>query len=390
MTRKNGHLCSGFTTGTAATAAVKAALIYLLAGRPPETVQVELLTGDTLHIAVRSIRLVDDHAAECTVIKDAGDDPDVTHGAEIGARVEWQENLALDQVDPHAVDTHKVDTHKVDICGGRGVGIVTKPGLEPATGRPAINQGPRTMIRKAVSQVLDDLGRQGRVRAEIFVPRGEELARHTLNRRLGIEGGISILGTTGIVRPLSHEAYTATIDAALSVARSCGLRQIVFTTGRRSERFTQGLYPDLPPEAFIQIGDYFAHAMAAAAAFGFELVILGVFFGKAVKMSQRIPHTHARSAALTLAQLARWALEAGCDSDLADQVAAAHTARHAFDLVKSACPALIDKVGREVVAAALAFSRNALKVDVVIFDLDGNFDGELCFNSKSDGEDFSR
>ena len=385
MTRKNSHLRSGFTTGTAAAAAVKAALVYLLAGLPPETVQVELLTGDNLHITVRSIRLVDDHTAECTVIKDAGDDPDVTHGAEIGARVEWLESMAPDQV-----DTHNVDNHNVVICGGRGVGIVTKPGLEPAIGQPAINQGPRIMIRKAISQVLNTHGRQGRVRAEIFVSGGEELARHTLNRRLGIEGGISILGTTGIVRPLSHEAYTDTIDAALSVAHSCGLRQVVFTTGRRSERFIQRLYPVMPPEAFIQIGDYFAHAMAAAAARGFELVILGVFFGKAVKMSQQIPHTHARSAALTLAQLARWALETGCDSDLANQVAAAHTARHALDLVRSACPALIDKVGREVAKAAVAFSRNALKVDVVIFDLDGNFDGEVCFKSKSDGDNFSR
>jgi cobalt-precorrin-5B (C1)-methyltransferase len=242
------------------------------------------------------------------------------------------------------------------------------------------------MIRRAVTQVLDAHGRSGCITAEIFVPRGEELAHHTLNRRLGIEGGISILGTTGIVRPLSHAAYTATIDAALSVARSSGLHQAVFTTGRRSERFAQGLLPKLPAEAFVQIGDYFAHAMAAAADGGFEKVTLAVFLGKAVKMSQRIPHTHARSAALTLAQLAQWVLETGCDPDFADQVAAAHTARHAFDIVKPACPALIDRVGREVVKAALAFSRKALKVDLVIFD----FDGAVCFNSTSHGEEFSK
>ena len=157
-------------------------------------------------------------------------------------------------------------------------GVVTKPGLEIAVGRPAINPGPQRMIREAVTRVLTEHGLSGRVEVEVFVPEGEALARKTLNARLGIVGGISILGTTGIVRPMSHEAYTATIRAGLSVAQAVGLKRAVLTTGRRSERYAQLRWPRLPEEAFVQIGDYFAAAMQMAADQAFESVMLAVFF----------------------------------------------------------------------------------------------------------------
>lgn len=360
--KRRKRLRSGFTTGTAAAAAVKAALLFIFSGRSPHKVGVELLTGDILAVEVHACRPIAPNTAVCSVIKDGGDDPDITHGAEIGARVTWKE-------------TGK--GRIVTIRGGQGVGRVTKPGLETPPGRPAINSGPRKMIRRVAMQVMTDRALYGTVDAEIFVPEGEALARHTLNARLGILGGISILGTTGIVRPLSHEAYVATVQAALSVARASGLSQVVLTTGRRSERFAQKRWPHIPDEGFVQIGDYFAEAMQMAADQKFQQVILAVFFGKAVKMAQGIAHTHARSARLTLEKLARWALAVTGNADLAECVAGANTARHAFDLIKDDYPALIAKVGREVVRSAAKFAKERVSVKAVIF----GFDGSVRFES---------
>ncbi len=360
--RRHRKLRRGFTTGTAAAAATKAALILLLSGRPPQRVEVELLTGDGLEIEVHHCRRIDACTARCTVIKDAGDDPDITHGAEIGARVTWE----LGQGD-----------RRVEIRGGSGVGRVTKPGLEVAPGGPAINPGPCRMIRRSAMEALAAYDGFGRVTTEIFVPRGVELARKTLNRRLGIVDGISILGTTGIVQPLSHEAYVATIRAGLSVARAAGLERAVLATGRRSERLAQELWPDLAAEGFMQIGDYFARSMEMAAEMGFAQVVLAIFFGKAVKMAQGIPHTHARSARLTLERLGRWALEVTGNRELARQVAGANTARHAFDLVGRDHPQLIAKVGREVVRAAAGFGKERVAVRAIIF----GFDGKVRYDS---------
>jgi len=359
----NKKLRWGFTTGTAAAAATKAALTCLLRGTAPERVTVRLLTGDDITIAVHACRRIDERTAICSVIKDAGDDPDVTHGAEIGARVTW---------------TPKAPDPAVVITGGQGVGQITKPGLEVPPGQPAINPGPVKMIRQSVAAALKQYGADGRVETEIFVPLGVELARHTLNLRLGIVGGISILGTTGVVRPMSHEAYIATIQAGLSVARAAGLATVVMTTGRRSERYAQTLWPELPAEGFVQIGDYFEKAMGLAADQGFDQVRLTVFFGKAVKMAQGVPHTHARSARLTLAQLARWTEACTGNSDLAQAVAQANTARHAFDLLQTDHPEVIERVGGEMVGAAEVFGRSAVRVRGIIF----GFDGHVVFDSE--------
>ena len=158
----------------------------------------------------------------------------------------------------------------IALAGGEGVGRVTKPGLPVAVGEPAINPVPRRMIRRALRQVWDELcpGEPLRLGVEIFVPRGEELARHTLNPRLGIVGGISILGTTGLVKPFSHQAYRATIASSLRVARAAGLTHIGFSTGGKSEGYLKALLPDLPEEAFVQMGDYVRFALKVAAQYG--------------------------------------------------------------------------------------------------------------------------
>ena len=355
MGRKR-RLKTGFTTGTAATAAAQAALGLLLKDKAPASVSVLLPTGDRLQIPVAACRRLSATAAEGRVIKDAGDDPDITHGAEICARVRL-----LPSAGPA----------RVRISGGEGVGTVTKPGLEVPPGEAAINPVPRGMITRALTDLLETAGRRGGVAVEIFVPQGAALARRTLNARLGIIGGVSILGTTGLVKPLSHDAYTATIDACLAVARAMGLEEAVLTTGRRSERFAQALLPELPAEAFVQIGDFFQKSLDMIVARGFRRVTLAVFFGKALKMAQGVPHTHASRADLNLQALAGWTVEACGRADLAAAVAAANTARHALEMLRESCPPVTAAVGRRVIAAARNFASGALEIRSVIFDYDG-------------------
>jgi len=359
-------LRQGFTTGTAAAAAAKGAVLFLLEGRPPAEVSVALLTGDRMAIPLHSCRRTDDgDGAACSVIKDAGDDPDVTHGAEIGA-------TARLPTTPGAGRT------RVVISGGDGVGRITKPGLELPPGEAAINPGPRRMITQAVGEALAAHGRTGTVAVEIFVPRGQEIARKTLNARLGIIGGISILGTTGIVRPMSHDAFTATIEAGLSVARACGLEHVVLSTGRRSERFAQRLWPQWPEEGFVQIGDFFEKSLLFAAEKKFGRVVLAVFFGKALKMAQGTPHTHAARSQLTLNALADWALTQTDDQRLAENIRGCNTAREAFGLIYPGYPVLLAETGKRILSAAGKFAGRGVKIQSVIFD----YEGQVAFDSE--------
>jgi cobalt-precorrin-5B (C1)-methyltransferase len=356
---KRKRLRTGFTTGTAAAAAAKAAMLCILRPAPPAVVDVELLTGQWIVIPVHTCRRSPDGSAVASVIKDAGDDPDVTHGAEIGARVE--------RIEPRA----GVPPGEVHIRGGAGVGRVTKPGLEVAPGEPAINPGPRRMITRAVQEALAGCGCAGPAAVEIFVPRGEEISRKTLNARLGILGGISILGTTGIVRPMSHEAFAAAIESALSVAKAAGLSQAVLTTGRRSERHAQNLWPALPEEAFVQIGDFFQKGLELSAAKGFDGITLAVFFGKALKMARGAAHTHAAKSELTLQPLAGWAAESGAPAALCERIRQCNTAREAFGLIARRRPELIGRVGEKIIAAARAMAGARLRVRCVILDYEG-------------------
>ncbi len=362
MARK---LRTGFTTGTAAAAATKGALTMIFEDKAPSSVPIKLLTGDTLDIVIHTCVLDTQGQATCTVIKDAGDDPDVTHKAEIGATVK------LESIDS-GIPIKGAQQQLIRITGGTGVGRVTKPGLEVPPGEPAINPGPRKMINQAVNDVFAKHQKKYPLHVEVFVPDGEGLAEKTLNARLGILGGISILGTTGIVRPMSHDAFIATIQSAASVARASGLEQVVFTTGRRSERFAQAYWPHLPEEAFIQIGDFFKMSLDCASQLGFKRICLAVFFGKATKMAQGIPHTHAAKARLTMEKLSEWSHELTHDDQFSKRIKEANTARHAFDIIGKHHPEVIFMVGRKIVSSAKAFVSGTMAIDSVIFDYNGS------------------
>jgi cobalt-precorrin-5B (C1)-methyltransferase len=319
----------------------------LLAGQTlPEAVSVLLPGGETLSVPVAGGRKLTADEAEATVIKDAGDDPDVTNGAVIGVRLRRREGQGL------------------TIAGGPGVGRVTKPGLALPPGEWAVNPGPRAMLRENLAFF------PGGLNVEIFVEKGEELAARTLNPRLGIVGGLSILGTTGLVKPFSHEAYLAVVDSALSLARAMGLREVALTTGRQSENLARGRRPDLPEEAFVQMADYFGDSLKKAA--GFETVNLAVFFGKAVKQAAGLANTHAHRRDQDPALLAEWLASAAPPAVLAG-LKAAPTARAALALLKEA--GLADPAAQVVAARVLASARlwagPGPKLRLMIFDYDG-------------------
>jgi cobalt-precorrin-5B (C1)-methyltransferase len=363
LVEKRTTLRTGFTTGTAAAAAAKGALLLITNGRAPEDVSIRLITGDWIRIPLLTCTRLGRGQARCSVTKDAGDDPDVTHGAEIGVTATVASHLAPETV---------------TITGGRGVGTVTKPGLAIDVGEPAITQGPQRMIREAVSQALKSHPLPMGVEIQVWVKDGRKLAQKTLNRRLGIVGGISILGTTGVVRPLSHASYIATIDAALSVAKAAGLNQVVLTTGRRSERFSMQRFTQLPEEAFVQIGDFFKHSMQEVARQRFLEAVITVFFGKAVKMAQGAPHTHAAKARLTLTKLAHWTKQISQDARFAAKIAGANTARQALEMILPRYPAVIERVGHNLVGAAQGFAGLEVNIRGVIYD----FTGQVIFDSK--------
>ncbi|MCG8471895.1 MAG: cobalt-precorrin-5B (C(1))-methyltransferase CbiD [Desulfobacterales bacterium] len=350
---KKRQLRSGFTTGTAAAAAVKGAVTLLLTGRCPKAVVIPFLTEGEVTIPLVFCEMQKD-AAVVTVMKDGGDDPDITKHAIIGARVRFGE--------------------KDEITGGEGVGRVTRPGLEVPVGEPAINPGPQKMIGQSVEAVRFETGDERPLSIEIFVPDGKEMAKKTLNFRLGIEGGISILGTTGIERPLSHEAYEATVRSSIKVARAMGAESVVCTTGRRSERFAMAFFPAFDEARFVQIGDFFKSSMVTAGEQGTD-VILSVFFGKAVKMAAGIPHTHAAKSDLNLRFLADLVAEMVDDKALVEKVAGSNSAREAFTHLAGPCPDVIARVGELAAESAKRFARESgkkIETRCIIIDFDGN------------------
>ena len=369
---KQKRLRSGFTTGTAATAATRAALIYLISGNIPDQVDVHLPEGKTLNIPIHNCTMKG-NSAECTVIKDAGDDPDVTNKAIIGSRV------CFTPIPSYPFEGG--GENPIHIRGGEGVGRVTKPGLEIPVRDWAINPAPRRMIRQTIreftEQMPDDF--QKGIRVEIFVPDGEKLAKKTLNPRLGIKGGISILGTTGIVHPMSHDAYRTSITLAMNVAKAMEQKTLIFSTGRRSERFAMSYRQDIRSEAFIQIGDYFKFSLdEAAGKHFFDSVSVAVFFAKALKMACGIPQTHASKSAVDMNELSSWTYETTNNRELSNKVRNSNTAREALEWIKKKDMRVVHLVGRKMIKSACRFSEDSMKIHGIIFD----FDGGILFNSE--------
>jgi cobalt-precorrin-5B (C1)-methyltransferase len=319
------RLRTGFTTGACAAAAAKGATLLLL-GRTPTHASLRLPwgspdAGDVEFPLVGCVRSGD--SAECGVVKDAGDDPDVTDGIEVRASVSWSGAFFPSSAGgPEAA---------VRIEGGEGVGRITKAGLALPVGEAAINPVPRAMIELGVREALAESGwrKPCGLRVVVSLPRGEEVSLRTLNARLGILGGLSILGTTGIVIPLSADAWRATLDSGLDVARAAGVPFVVLSHGRSSERAAQALLPELPPESFVLMGDHVGYALDAAASRGLGVVLAGQF-AKFCKVAAGALETHVKDSALDRGLLRDLLLRTGFPPGEAEAALQANTAREVF------------------------------------------------------------
>ncbi len=351
--RNRRGLRTGYTTGACATAAAKAATQALLAQRPVDAVTIHLPAGRDATFQITSCE-VSPTTVTAAVVKDAGDDPDVTHGAEIRAKVHWTTEPGI------------------QLRGGQGVGVVTRPGLGLEVGGPAINPVPRRMILEAVTDVAGDALATRGLEVEISVPAGAELAKRTLNGRLGIVGGISILGTTGIVHPWSTAAWRASVEQAVDVAAANGQRHIVLTTGGRSEKYAMAILA-LPEVAFVEMGIFTGHALKRCVVRGVRRVTLAGMIGKFSKLAQGHFQTHVAGNQVDPMYLAEVAGRAGGDADLLAAIREANTARHVQELVQAGgLSGFFDLIAAEVVERSAAYVRGALEVEAIMFDFDAN------------------
>lgn len=341
MTRKpEGELRRGWTTGACATAATKAALLQLWGGAFPGKVGITLPKGETPVFPLAHHACGDDWA-EVGITKDAGDDPDVTHGALIIARV-------------------RVSGSGVSFRAGDGVGQVTKPGLPIAVGEASINPVPRQMMTAVVQEMATRFGQAADVEITVSIPGGEAIAQKTWNPRLGIKGGLSILGTTGVVRPFSCAAWIASIHRGIDVARADGLKHVAGCTGATSERVVQGLI-GLPDHAMLDMGDFAGGLLKYLAKHPVERITIGGGIGKMTKLAQGAIDLHSSRSQVNFADLA---------AKLNDpRLAGANTALEAYEMAGSNMARFVAGAAREVAQKTVG---KEVSVDLVVIDRAGN------------------
>ena len=346
---------TGFTTGACAAASAKAAARVLVQGALLSEIETTLPNRQKATFALHRCERNGDEAL-CSIIKDAGDDPDCTHGAELVAEVALR--LA----------------GGIELRGGAGVATVTKPGLGLEVGAPAINPVPRKNITEMVAEELIGSGHDGAI-VTISVPRGEEMAKETLNARLGLVGGISILGTTGIVKPYSTAAYKASVVQGIDVARNRGIDELVLTTGGKSEAYAMKLHPHLPEEAFIQVGDFIGTGVRHCARRGARRAIVVGMMGKLSKMADGKMQTHAAGSEVNMTLLAQLAAELGASPSLCDEIRAANTARHVLELCSAAGLSAITSLVCKRVAEVASAHAGGLETHAYLVDFNGTLLG---------------
>jgi cobalt-precorrin-5B (C1)-methyltransferase len=347
-------LRTGWTTGTCAAAAAKAAATALVTDTVQTHVEIALPSGRRVGFEVHRCEIRSGQQAEAVVVKDAGDDPDVTHGAHLTATVRWRPEIG------------------VGISGGDGVGTVTKPGLGLAIGGPAINDTPRRMITWSVGEVVD-VERIG-VAVVISVPGGEKMARKTTNGRLGILGGISILGTTGIVRPFSTASWRASVMQAVSVMAAQGESTLVLCTGGRTEHAARRLLPDLGEVCFVEVGDFTGAALRVAAESGLREIVFVGMAGKLTKLASGVLMTHYTRSKIDTELLAAITAATGAPPAAVEEVAAANSARHAYEIWQR--EGVLDVAGadlcRRVAEVLVRFTEHRMRADVALVNFTGH------------------
>jgi cobalt-precorrin-5B (C1)-methyltransferase len=351
-------LRTGFTTGTCATASSMAGLLAIINQKKIDSVEVVLPNGNNILIKIHSCEF-DKTKAKCSVIKDGGDDPDVTHGAEIIVDVILTPNV-----------------NQIEIDGGEGIGIVTKPGLGLEINKPAINPTPKKMIIKNLNLVGQDILKQNGIQIIISVPKGKELALKTDNPRLGIVGGISILGTSGIVIPYSTASFAASVRQNLDVSLAMGNNTVVLTTGGRSEEFAKKIV-DLPEHSFVQMGDFSGYTIQQCAKKEIKKAYVAGFIGKFAKMATGVKQTHVKGSKVDTNFLASLSEKCGADEKIAEKIRNANTARHVQDIIlENKVDGFFDEVCLNVYNQMRKHSEEKVPIEVILFDFDGSILGK--------------
>jgi cobalt-precorrin-5B (C1)-methyltransferase len=350
----------GWTTGACATAAAKAAYYGWVTGDFPDPVTITLPGGQTPAFALAITEALPE-AARAGIVKDAGDDPDVTHGVLVVATI---------SAGPPGAG--------VLFRAGAGVGTITRPGLVLPVGEPAINPVPREMMRLALAEAAAATGGPRDVTVTISIPGGEAIAQQTLNARLGIIGGLSILGTTGIVIPYSCSAWIHSIHRGIDIARAAGLTHIAGSTGSTSESAVRHLHA-LSEQALIEMGDFAGGMLKYLRQHPVEKVTVAGGFAKMVKLGQGMTDLHSRAGPVDLAWLAARAREVGADADFAHWVQSANTANEVLDEAQKRdlpLAALVAEYAWQTAAQTLASDG---QLEIVIFDRAGGLAGRAPF-----------
>lgn len=344
---------TGFTTGACAAASAKAATRYLVTGKKLSEIKTTLPNRNTVIFPLKRCEKKDD-VVTTSIIKDAGDDPDCTHGAEITTTV------CLTEEDG------------ITLINGEGVGKVTKPGLGLDIGGPSITPIPRKNISEMVLEELPFKQYKG-AQVIISVPDGIKRAKKTINERLGIINGISILGTTGIVKPYSTAAFKASVVQEIDVAYAQGIRELVFTTGSRTERFAMNLFPSFKEESFIQAGDFIGTALKSAARTSIKHVHIVGMIGKLSKMADGKMQTHVAGSKVNMDLLAKLAKDTGADLSLCEQIKGATTARYVIELIQEAKIRKFEARLCQLVARVTEkYVQDQCQVFVYLFDFQGH------------------
>ncbi len=358
--KKRAVLRRGWTTGACATAATTAAYAALLTGEFPDPVSIVLPKGERPSFALAR-HAIEGGIASAGIVKDAGDDPDVTHGALVIASVR-----------------RLPAGGGVVFKAGEGVGTVTKPGLPVAVGEPAINPVPRRMMSEAIAAIAAAHGVGADAEITISVPGGAEIAKRTWNPRLGIVGGISILGTTGIVHPYSCSAWIASIHSGIDVARANHLEHAAACTGTSSEEGVKKLY-DLPDIAFIDMGDFAGGTLKYLRRHPLPRLTIGGGFAKLSKLAGGALDLHSGRSEIDRGQLGRWLAELGAPAPLVAKAAGANTASEILSEAEAAGIGLAGHVAGLARVAALAISDNKVAIEVAVFARDGRLVGRAGF-----------
>ncbi|MCL4541345.1 MAG: cobalt-precorrin-5B (C(1))-methyltransferase [Chloroflexi bacterium] len=357
--RQRHGMRTGFTTGACATATAMAATITLRDQHPLDSVVITLPTGQHVRFLLQELT-VRETSASAMVFKDGGDDPDVTHGAAIYASVA------------------RCPEQGIFLRGGTGVGTVTRPGLGLAVGESAINPVPRRMIIEHVQQAAGPLLEDGGLIVTIAIPEGERLAAKTLNGRLGIVGGLSILGTTGIVQPFSTAAWRASVKQSIDVAVANGITEVLMSTGGRSEHYGQEIF-HLDDMALIEMGEFTGEALRHAVMRGIRIVHMCGMVGKYAKIAQGHFMTHVAGNQVDLPFLATLAEGAAAPPSVVEAIRSANTARHAQELALAAhCTRFFILLCEQTCRRCWEHVNGALTIDALLFD----FTGQLLARSR--------